>query len=327
MCRENMRQEKIFLQLCKITLLVLAVGISPACEETPASAGAPAGKLPGVRSEMLVTTEWLESHLDSPSVVVVHVERTREGYETGHIPGARFLSRSDVGKTRDGLLNELPPVEELTALVRRLGIDEDDRVILYDEGAGLEEARAYWAFDYAGLGDRTALLDGHQKKWQSEGRPVSAAVPEVTPSSFVPQVRPEALVFFQGMRELASAANRSASRVAIVDSRPEVNYTGEEGSPAVPRPGHIPGAANVYWQRNVVSADNPVLRPEAELRAMYKEAGMDPEGLMVSYCRTGMQSSHTYFTAKYLGYDVRMYDGSFMEWSAAEDTPVATGLR
>ena len=327
MRQEKMRQGKRILQICKITLLALAVGITQACEKTPATADAPAGKPRGVRSEMLVTTEWLESRLDSPGVVVVHVERTREGYEAAHIPGARFLSRSDVGKTRDGLLNELPPVEELASLVRRLGIGEDDRVILYDEGAGLEAARAYWAFDYVGLGDRTALLDGHQKKWRSEGRPVTAAVPEVAPSSFVPQVRPEVLVSFQDMRELASAASQSASRVAIVDSRPEVNYTGEEGSQAVPRPGHIPGAANVYWQRNVVSADNPVLRPEAELRAMYEEAGMDPEGLMVSYCRTGMQSSHTYFTAKYLGYDVRMYDGSFMEWSAAEDMPVATGLR
>ena len=317
----------MFLQFCKITLLVLAVGISQACEKTPATAEAPTGKRSGVRSEMLVTTEWLESHMDSADVVVVHVERTREGYATGHVPGARFLSRSDVGKTRDGLLNELPPMEELESLVRRLGIDEDDRVILYDEGAGLEASRAYWAFDYAGLGDRTALLDGHLKKWQSEGRPISAAVPEVAPSSFVAHARPEVLVSFEVMRELASAASPSASRIAIVDSRPEVNYTGDEGSQQVPRPGHIPGAANVYWQRNLVSADNPVLRPEAELRALYEEAGMDPEGLLVSYCRTGMQSSHTYFTAKYLGYDVRMYDGSFMEWSAAEDTPVATGLR
>ena len=80
----------MFLQFCKITLLVLAVGIIPACEKTPATADAPAGKPRGVRSEMLVTTEWLESRLDSPGVVVVHVERTREGYEAAHIPGARF---------------------------------------------------------------------------------------------------------------------------------------------------------------------------------------------------------------------------------------------
>ena len=317
----------MFHKIGKIALLVLAAGIGAACEKAPPAAGLPARQMPGVRSEMLVTTEWLEEHLNSANVVVVHVERTREGYEAGHIPGARFLSRSEVSKTRDELLNELPPVEDLASLIRRLGIDEDDRVILYDEGAGMEAARAYWAFDYAGLGERAALLDGHQIKWQSEGRPMSATVPEVTPSSFVPQARPEVLVSFQEMLDLASAANQSASRVAIVDSRPEVNYTGEEGSQAIPRPGHIPGAVNVYWQRNVVSAGNPVLRPEADLRALYEEAGMDPEGVMVSYCRTGMQSSHTYFTAKYLGYDVRMYDGSFMEWSAAEDLPVATGRR
>ena len=315
----------MFHKLGKIALLVLTAGIGAACEKAPPAAGLPASQMPGVRSEMLVTTEWLEEHLDSANVVVVHVERTPEGYQAGHIPGARFLSRSEVGKTRGELLNELPQVEELASLIRRLGIDQDDRVILYDEGAGLEAARAYWAFDYAGLGERTALLDGHQTKWQSEGRPISAAVPEVTPSSFVPQARPEVLVSFQEMLDLTAAANQSASRIAIVDSRPEVNYTGEEGSQAVPRPGHIPGAVNVYWQRNVVSADNPVLRPEADLRALYEEAGMDPEGLMVSYCRTGIQSSHTYFTAKYLGYDVRMYDGSFMEWSAVEGLPVATG--
>jgi thiosulfate/3-mercaptopyruvate sulfurtransferase len=289
-----------------------------------ACARIPTFSKPGVRDLMLVSTDWLWKHHDE--VVVLHVARNRDGYEKAHIPGAQFVAWSDLTTTRGGVLNEMPPVEDLVALMRRLGIERDDRVVVYDEGIGIQAARAYVALDYLGMGDRTALLDGGWKKWRADGHPVSTAVPKVAASSFQPQPRPEVLAHLQGVRDLSWAKTQAGGAgAALIDARPEREYTGEEAGDQVKRGGHVPGAANVFSGRNVVSEDNPVLRPTDELRSLYEKAGAQPGDKVVTYCRTGGQASLAYFVAKYLGYDTRLYDGSFSEWSAAEDTPVATG--
>ena len=109
--------------------------------------------------------------------------------------------------------------------------------------------------------------------------------------------------------------------LALIDARPLQEYSGQRLSADVTKAGHIPGAVNVYSMENLVSRENPVLKPVSELRAIYRRAGVADGTRVVTYCRTGMQSSFDYFVAKYLGYDVRMYDASFYEWSR-EDLPV-----
>src|SRR5690606_29075003 len=106
--------------------------------------------------------------------------------------------------------------------------------------------------------------------------------------------------------------------VAILDARPPAQFSGEEPGDAVARPGHIPGARNVFWQTLVESTENPRLKDEAELRRIFEEAGVDPGDTVVAYCRTGGQASFLYAVAKHLGYDVRLYDGSFVDWSRTE---------
>ena len=139
---------------------------------------------------MLVTTEWLAENLDNPDVVILHATWTPKNYDSGHIPGAQLLGWNDIAVTRDGIPNEVPSVEKLVAMVRRVGIDENDRIVLYDDGEGLVATRAYAVFDYVGLGEQTAMLDGQLKKWQAEGRPTTTNSPSVTPSSYEPQVFP-----------------------------------------------------------------------------------------------------------------------------------------
>jgi thiosulfate/3-mercaptopyruvate sulfurtransferase len=283
---------------------------------------------PSVRVEMLVTADWLENNLDHTDVVILHIAKTRENYEAGHIPGAQFLAWNEIATTRYGIPNEIPPVEDLLSLVRRFGIDETDRVIVYSEDAGLFAARAYVVFDYLGMGEQVALLDGHWTKWQAEGRPTSTEVPSVTSSSYEPLVRPEIVMYLNPLRDIVwTKTNLPNSPITIIDARPEDQYTGETPGDGVTRPGHIPGAINVFWMNNVESKENPVFKPVDQLRQLYTEAGADSsDGVIVTYCRTGGQASHSYFTMKYLGYTPHIYDGSFFEWSAAEDTPVKSGL-
>ena len=280
----------------------------------------------GVRSEMLVSTDQLAGQLKDGRVVVLHIAREQLHYDKAHIPGARFVAWGEITATRNGVPNELAPVSDLQKLFERLGVGDDSRIVVYGDGAGLSAARAYFTLDYLGHGERTALLDGGLEKWQADGRAVSTERPEVKAALFTPRIRAHAVTDLDVVRDLSWAAtNIDPSNVTLIDARPADEYTGAKPSDGVPRGGHIPGAANVFWMQNVVSKENPVMRPHAELRRLYEAAGAAADRKVVTYCRTGGQASHSYFAAKYLGYEVVMYDGSFFEWSRTEGTPVVTG--
>ena len=276
--------------------------------------------------DMLVTTAWLGRHLADEDLVLVHVGKDREIYSKTHIPGAVFLGWDEVAVKRNGTPNELPPLSELTGTLRRLGVTSESQVVLYDDDAGLPAARAYVALDYAGLGSQTKLLDGHLKKWRTEDRPLTDAVPEVAPSNFSPTPNPDVIVNLRDVQDISWLESEGPGHgTALIDARPNDQYTGETPGTGIIRPGHIPGAKNVYSMDNVQSEDNPVMRSRQELRDLYEKAGVKPGDLVVTYCRTGGQASLAYFTAKYLGMNVAMYDGSFFEWSNEEDVDVETG--
>ena len=279
-----------------------------------------------VRSDMIVSTAWLAAHLNDPKVVILHVARERAHYDGGHIPGARFVGWGEITATRDGVPNELAPVAELQKLFERLGIGNSARIVLYGDSSGLSAARAYFTLDYLGHGGRAALLDGGLEKWQAERRAVSTDVVAPKTASFTPRVRPSVVTNLDVMRDLSwTATNLGSSGVVLIDARPVDEYTGAKPGDGVPRGGHIPGAANVFWMQNIVGKEMPLLRSPGELYRLYEKAGTQHGRTVVAYCRTGGQASHSYFTLKYLGYDVVMYDGSFYEWSNTEATPVVTG--
>jgi len=283
-------------------------------------------KPPSVRSEMIVSTAWLAGHLNDAKVVVLHVARERSHYDGGHIPGARFVGWSEITATRDGVPNELAPVADLQKLFERLGVGDDARIVLYGDNSGLSAARAYFTLDYLGHGGRAALLDGGLEKWKAERRAISTDLVEMKTARFTPRVRASAVTNLDVVRDLSwTAANLTSPSAVLIDARPVDEYTGAKPGDGVPRGGHIPGAANVFWMQNVVSKENPALRPLAELYRLYEKAGAQHGRTVVAYCRTGGQASHAYFTLTYLGYDVVMYDGSFFEWSNTEGTPVVAG--
>ncbi|MGA2327353.1 MAG: sulfurtransferase [Bryobacteraceae bacterium] len=267
----------------------------------------------GPRLEMLVSTGWLADHLNDRNVVVLHIARDRAHYDAGHIPGACFVPWSELMVTREGVPNELPPVADIKRLFERCGVSDYSRVVLYGDTLLLSATRAWFTLDYLGHGGHAALLDGGLEKWRAEQRPVSKEEPVARQGRLTPRIRPDAVVGLEQMRDLSRVAvNVPSSKVVILDSR----------SPAEFRKGHIPGAVNVFWPDTITSKEMPTLRPLAEVERIYQAAGVAHGRTIVAYCVAGVQATQTYFVLKYLGYDVRLYDGSFSEWSRAKDAPI-----
>ena len=278
---------------------------------------------PKLRPEMLVTTAWLAENLSEPDVIVLCINSTPEFYTKGHIPGARQIKLGDIAITRDGIPNELPSVEVLQRVFAAAGVSNSSRVVLYGERYNLLAARAYFSLDYLGVAARVALLDGGLEKWTAERRPLSTEISQAKTATLAVSPRPEILIDTKTMRELSQ---KKPGIVTLVDARPTKEFTGEQRSEDVAKAGHIPGAKGLYWMDMLVSRENPILKPEAELRRMYSALNAKADQPLVTYCRTGMQSSFDYFVAKYLGYDPSMYDASFFEWSK-NDLPAETSSR
>ena len=278
-----------------------------------------AAREPKLRGDMLVSTGWLADHLKDKNIVVLCVASTRNFYDEGHIPGARLVLLDEIVTKRGDVPNELPPVETLSEVFEKAGVINKSRVVLYGERYGLLAARAYFTLDVMGHGDKTALLDGGLQRWKIERRPLATGTPAVKRGKFTPRTNAQIVVDTATMRRVVM--EMSSNGPVLLDARPPEEFAGQKLSEDVHHAGHIPGSKPLYWIELLVSREDPVFKPAAKLRALFAERGVSDESEVVSYCRSGMQSSVDYFVAKYLGYPVRMYDGSFFEWSQ-EDLPV-----
>lgn len=297
--------------LAALTLGAL-VGVV-ACGEDPVSP--PTAVL---QPDLLVSDTWLASRLNDPSVVVLHIG-TDAQYRAAHVPGARLVLSSALAVERNGLPAELPDAATLDALFEAAGVSDGSHVVLTGDGP-LVAARGFFTLDYLGH-QRVSMLDGGLAGWRAAGRLIETAVPTVARGAFTPRGQSARLVDADWV---ATRLNRSG--VALVDVRTTAEYTGEvAGNALILRPGHIPGARNVFWRTLQVSDTDQRLKPEAGLRALLEGAGAAPGTSVVTYCSTGVQSSLGYFVARYLGYDVKLYDGSFIDWSQRMQLPVTTG--
>jgi thiosulfate/3-mercaptopyruvate sulfurtransferase len=279
---------------------------------------------PAVRSEMLVSTSWLEQHLNDRDLVVLYVGHDRAQFDSGHIPGSRFVRLDELVEQHKDSLNELPPVADLQATFESLGVGDESRVILTGDTGGVLAARAYFTLDYLGHGDHGALLDGGPETWIAESRKTAKEEPRPVHSHFTPHVQPGILVSTAQMRELSLAVNAGVSDYVLLDARPETEYNGVVSSEAVPAAGHIGGSQSLYWKKLIRSDANPQLLDPEQLQQQFARAGAVPGKSVITYCRTGMQSSFTYFVAKYLGYRAAMYDGSVYEWVRAAGNELVT---
>jgi thiosulfate/3-mercaptopyruvate sulfurtransferase len=267
-------------------------------------------------TDLLVSTDWLSSRLQDPSIVVLHVG-TQANYDAGHIPGARFVNLGPLQPTQ----NEIPLMLASAAVLREAfeaaGVTASSRVILTGDGIA-QAARGFFMLEYLGH-TKVSLLDGGKAVWQAEGRPLSTERVTATRTSLATSLAADRLASLDWVTH-----NRQRAGVALVDARTAADYAGDAAPTAtLPRPGHIPGAWNIPWTELVVSTSAPRMKDVESLRSLFAPLGTDPRTTMVPYCFSGMLSSVGYFAARYLGYDVKLYDGSMFEWSKRADLPVA----
>jgi len=273
------------------------------------------------REPMLVTVDWLAGHLSEPSLVLLQIGEKTD-YDKGHIPGAQFLEYESISTPHNhavGLMLELPPVEQLVSVFERLGVSNRSHIILYFGTNWVSPTtRVYWTLDFLGLGDRTSILNGGLLAWQATHHPVSNEVKQPAKGSITPVPRKEIVADAEWM-----SAHLNKPGVTIIDARTHEFYNGSQ-SDGNPRSGHIPGASNLSYL-DVVDQDNNKFKSPDALKDLFRAAGLKRGNLMVSYCHIGQRATVLYFTAKMLGYDAKMYDGSWEDWSHRKDLPIVTG--
>jgi len=271
------------------------------------------------RQPMLVTVDWLGEHLHDPSLVLLQIGEKKE-YGKGHIPGAQFLEYESISTPHgQGLMLELPPIEQLVSVFETLGVSNDSHIILYfGTNWVTPTTRVYWTLDYMGLGDRTSILNGGLAAWEATHHPLSTESKLPAKGSITPTARREIVADAAWV-----STHLNQVGVTIIDARTHEFYTGSQ-SDGNPRSGHIPGATNLSYL-DVVDQDNNKFKSADALKELFKSAGLKPGNLMVSYCHIGQRATVLYFTAKMLGYDAKMYDGSWEDWSHRKDLPIVTG--
>ena len=272
-------------------------------------------------SPRVVTVEWVAERLGSADLVLLHVGDEDE-YNAAHLPGAHYISRQMISTPHgEGFMLQMPAVEQLASTFASLGVNNDSRIVVYwGKDWATPTARVALTLDYLGMGSRTSILDGGMPAWQAAGHPVTDDLSTATPGTFTPHVQPDVIAQVEWLSD-----NLNNPSFAIIDARTPDFYSGERQSSANPRPGHIAGARNVPYP-SVLDEETLTFLDEETLRRIFREAGAEPGDTVVTYCHIGQQASLVYYVAKTLGYEARMYDGSFEEWSQREDLPVQTSI-
>jgi thiosulfate/3-mercaptopyruvate sulfurtransferase len=274
--------------------------------------------------EVLVDTQWTEEHINDPKVRIAEVDYDpKANYFLGHVPGAVLFDwKEDINDPVSRNVLSKQACEKL--LSEKAGLNDDSTLVLYGDFNNWFAAFAFWVFKYYGFKD-IKIMNGGRKKWLEEDRQIEKDSPTF-PGGNIKAKGPD-----ENIRTYLNAVSNSINRhesTVLVDVRSPQEFSGEITAPPeyptehAQRGGHIPGAVNIPWAKAV--NEDGTFKSVEELRKLYQEKGVTSEKEIISYCRIGERSSHTWFVLKYLlGYpNVKNYDGSWTEWGNMIGNPI-----
>ncbi len=273
--------------------------------------------------DVLVSTDWVASHLGDPDVRLIESNEDTLLYASGHVPGAVHVDWTT--DLNDQLRRDYITRAGFEALMSRIGATRDTTVVFYGDKNNWWACYAFWVFQLFGH-TNAKVMDGGRLKWEKEGRELTRAASPIAPSSYTAPERNDAPVRAFRQEVLAHVEQKGQ----LVDVRSPEEYAGTRmHMPDYPnegalRGGHIPGAKSIPWAR-AINPDNGTFKTAAELAELYATTNhLDRDKPTIAYCRIGERSSHTWFALRYLlGFkNVRNYDGSWTEWGNSVGLPI-----
>ena len=275
-----------------------------------------------VYPNVLVSTQWINDHLDDPIVKIIEVDfNPTTSYMLGHIPGALLFDwKRDL---IDSNKREIISKEDLENSLQRAGINNDTTLIVYGDFKNWFATFAFWILKYYGFQD-VRLMNGSRKKWFEEDRPFSLDLPNYPTGTFKASEPDKSIrAFMNYVKEAIGFHNK-----ILIDVRSNDEYKGKTLAPSEyfteygQIGGHIPGAVNVPW--NSMINEDGTFKSSGELRKLYESLNVTPDKEVITYCGIGERASYTWFVLKYLlGYpNVKNYDGSWLEWGNTLGNPI-----
>ena len=278
----------------------------------------------------MVSPAELAVLLKDPATIVLAVSNNPADFEAGHIRGARFVRYDQITTDGDGLGSELPPLEQLRAVFAAAGVTARSKIIVY--GTPIAATRMFFTLDYLGHAD-VRVLNGGLNAWKANGGALEIGVAApVTASTVTFKPRPDVVATADWITaRLAtpkldnSQASRGGSspKITLLDARPDAEFTGADGGMRGAHVvGHLPDAQQLVWDTLLDSSGR--FLPDPDLQKKFDAIGATKDAPVVSYCMVGMRASVTYFVARHLGYDSKLYDGSIIDWTRRK-LPAKTG--
>ncbi len=274
-----------------------------------------------------ISADWLEEHLEDSNIMILDCQPNIHDYIHEHIPGAVYMSEGLLRISEKGLPGKYIPTGAMQSIYQRVGLKSDIPVVVYTGtgaykgwGDGLEQTMMAYSlarFDHKNI----YILDGGVDKWKVEGKPLTKVFPQVEESDFIVEGHCDFFLEYEQFKVMKDKEN-----VILFDARPSAVYEGQ--GPWI-KPGHIPGAVNLPWASLMDDSNKRLLKPDKELQAIINAHNISPDKTIICSCGTGREATNEFLLFKwYLGYPkVKIYEGSFTEWTSYPENPTVTGKK